>query len=108
LSESQQFKHTVAAKVRGDDIAKPSEQSGDAVHELYFGLVIASALVGGAVYVACDRWHTAWASLSLEEIARKGHEPLAAQYPLLSAVLAALIVLVVLRIFVFMHRLESR
>lgn len=82
--------------------------SREKLHELYFWLIVASAAVGTAVYFACDHWHETWAHASPNDIAVSGPEPLAAQYPWLSAVTAALIALVVFRSFVFMHRLESR
>lgn len=76
--------------------------------DLYASVVFSAAALGAGVFFACAQWHDAWASLTLEELARKGHEPLAAQYPWLSAIVAALMVLILGRLYLFMRRLESR
>lgn len=76
--------------------------------DLYGGSLLASLGIGIAVFIGCERWHSTWAALSLSEIALKGPEPLAAQYPWVSAIVVALIVLFVCRVLIFFHRLESR
>jgi hypothetical protein len=108
LSESQDVTRQPDAPRWADAWAaergKKSEKDWDAGG----AILVVSGGIGVAVYFGCQRWHNTWASLSLDQLALKGHEPLAAQYPWVSAIVATLIALFICRVLIFFHRLESR
>jgi hypothetical protein len=120
VPEDTSFRDAISAKVRGDDIRQPDAprwadvwaaergQKSDTAWDEYLALGVIAASVGVGVFFACDHWHDSWSKLSLAELALKGPEPLAAQYPWLSGLIAALIALFVGRMLIFFHRLESR
>jgi hypothetical protein len=104
-----------AAKMRGEEVWQPEPEpdyfpSSDG--QKYAMLFYLAAVVGVGVLFACQHWHTVWqerfTSGDISAIARRGAEPLAAQYPWLAGIVAGFITLILGRVYIFMRRLESK